>query len=80
MTCPEVKTITESMKYSLNAGGKRVRPIMCIAACEMFGGTEEMAMPTAVALGKHRGRERRAAGGERRAAGGGRREASRGCQ
>ena len=54
ITCPEVKTITESMKYSLNAGGKRVRPIMCIAACEMFGGTEEMAMPTAVALGKHR--------------------------
>eukprot|EP00620_Florenciella_sp_RCC1587_P012189 CAMPEP_0182571674 /NCGR_PEP_ID=MMETSP1324-20130603/14277_1 /TAXON_ID=236786 /ORGANISM="Florenciella sp., Strain RCC1587" /LENGTH=339 /DNA_ID=CAMNT_0024786353 /DNA_START=46 /DNA_END=1065 /DNA_ORIENTATION=+ len=50
VTCPEVKTITESMKYSLNAGGKRVRPIMCIAACEMFGGTEEMAMPTAVAL------------------------------
>merc|ERR1719487_1107260 len=38
------------MKYSLDAGGKRVRPIMCIAACEMFGGTEEMAMPTAVAL------------------------------
>ena len=62
VTCPEVKTITESMKYSLNAGGKRVRPIMCIAACEMFGGTEEMAMPTAVALGKHRVRERRAVG------------------
>ena len=41
------------MKYSLDAGGKRVRPIMCIAACEMFGGTEEMAMPTAVALGEY---------------------------
>ena len=38
------------MRYSLLAGGKRIRPIMCIAACEMFGGTEEMAMPTAVAI------------------------------
>jgi geranylgeranyl diphosphate synthase type II len=32
------------------AGGKRLRPIVCLAACEMFGGTEETAMPTAVAL------------------------------
>jgi len=32
------------------AGGKRIRPVLCLAACEMFGGTEEMAMPTAVAL------------------------------
>ena len=37
-------------RYSLLAGGKRVRPVMCIAACEMFGGTEAMAMPTAVAI------------------------------
>ena len=49
-TCPEVDLITDSMCYSLLAGGKRIRPIMCIAACEMFGGTEEMAMPTAVAI------------------------------
>jgi geranylgeranyl diphosphate synthase type II len=49
-TCPETETITESMRYSLMAGGKRIRPIMCIAACEMFGGTAEMAMPTAVAI------------------------------
>ena len=32
------------------AGGKRVRPVLCLAACEMFGGDEEVAMPTAVAL------------------------------
>mmetsp|Transcript_32515 Transcript_32515/g.73453 ORF Transcript_32515/g.73453 Transcript_32515/m.73453 type:complete len:340 (+) Transcript_32515:57-1076(+) len=49
-TCPETETITESMRYSLMAGGKRIRPIMCIAACEMFGGTQEMAMATAVAI------------------------------
>ncbi|KAH8057338.1 hypothetical protein JL722_6993 [Aureococcus anophagefferens] len=49
-TTPETKIIVESMRYSLLAGGKRVRPVMCIAACEMFGGTEAMAMPTAVAI------------------------------
>jgi len=38
------------MKYSLMAGGKRIRPILCLAACEMFGGNDEIAMPTAVAL------------------------------
>lgn len=42
--------ICESMSYSLMAGGKRIRPVLCIAACEMFGGTQEAAMPTAVAL------------------------------
>lgn len=36
------------MRYSLMAGGKRVRPILTIAACEMFGGSMEDAMPTAV--------------------------------
>merc|ERR1719316_831287 len=38
------------MRYSLLAGGKRVRPVMTIAACEMFGGSEATAMPTAVAI------------------------------
>ena len=38
------------MKYSLMAGGKRIRPILCMAACEMFNGDENIAMPTAVAL------------------------------
>lgn len=50
VTCPEVAKISEAMRYSLLAGGKRIRPIMCIAACEMAGGTMEAAMPTAVAL------------------------------
>ncbi|KAJ8602200.1 hypothetical protein CTAYLR_003609 [Chrysophaeum taylorii] len=47
---PETAKIIEAMRYSLLAGGKRVRPIMCVAACEMLGGTETMAMPTAVAV------------------------------
>jgi len=48
--CAETKKICESMLYSLMAGGKRIRPVLCLAACEMFGGTEAAAMPTAVAL------------------------------
>ena len=47
---PHVDKIIESMKYSLMAGGKRIRPILCLAACEMFGGSQEAAMPIAVAL------------------------------
>ena len=40
----------ESMRYSLLAGGKRIRPCLTIAACELMGGTMEIAMPTACAL------------------------------
>lgn len=42
--------IYEAMRYSLLAGGKRLRPILCLATCELTGGTLEMAMPTACAL------------------------------
>jgi geranylgeranyl diphosphate synthase, type II len=42
--------IYESMRYSLLAGGKRLRPILCLATCELMGGTLEMALPTACAL------------------------------
>lgn len=31
-------------------GGKRLRPILCLAACELAGGDAALAMPTAVAL------------------------------
>lgn len=44
------ETIYASMRYSLMAGGKRLRPILCLATCEMVGGSLEMAMPTACAL------------------------------
>ena len=47
---PQTEKICESMLYSLMAGGKRIRPVLCLAAAEMFGGTEEQSMPTAVAL------------------------------
>lgn len=42
--------IYEAMNYSLLAGGKRLRPILCLAGCELAGGTVEMAMPTACAV------------------------------
>jgi geranylgeranyl diphosphate synthase, type II len=42
--------IYEAMRYSLMAGGKRIRPILCLAACELFGGSQEMSLPTACAL------------------------------
>lgn len=48
VTYPEI--LYESMRYSLLAGGKRLRPILCLASCELCGGTLEMAMPTACAL------------------------------
>ena len=32
------------------AGGKRVRPVLCLAACELVGGSIEQAMPSAVAM------------------------------
>lgn len=44
------ETIYESMRYSLMAGGKRLRPILCLATCELVGGTVTQAMPTACAL------------------------------
>ncbi|MEM7064037.1 MAG: geranylgeranyl diphosphate synthase CrtE [Cyanobacteria bacterium P01_B01_bin.77] len=44
------ETIYESMRYSLMAGGKRLRPILCLATCELVGGTVAQAMPTACAL------------------------------
>merc|ERR1719498_2094031 len=49
-TTPETDIIIESMRYSLMAGGKRVRPMLCFAAIEMFGGSAETAAPAAVGL------------------------------
>ncbi|MBW4657384.1 MAG: polyprenyl synthetase family protein [Drouetiella hepatica Uher 2000/2452] len=48
VTYPE--KIYEAMRYSLMAGGKRLRPILCLATCELAGGTVDMAMPAACSL------------------------------
>jgi geranylgeranyl diphosphate synthase type II len=43
-------TLHKAMRYSLFAGGKRLRPILCLAAAEACGGTRAGAMPLACAL------------------------------
>jgi len=40
----------EAMRYSLMAGGKRLRPVLCLAAAEAVGGRIERAIPTACAI------------------------------
>ena len=42
--------LKEAMLYSLNAGGKRLRPVLLLAACDMAGGDLERALPYACAL------------------------------
>jgi geranylgeranyl diphosphate synthase, type II len=43
-------TIHQAMRYSLLAGGKRLRPILCLAAAETCGGKIDNAMPLACAV------------------------------
>lgn len=40
----------QPVHYTLMAGGKRVRPILCMAACEAVNGNSEAALPAACAL------------------------------
>ena len=42
--------LTEAMAYSLMAGGKRLRPVLLLASCDMAGGNLEEALPFACAL------------------------------
>ncbi len=46
----EAARLFEAMRYSLLAGGKRLRPILALAACEAVGGRPESAMGLACAL------------------------------
>lgn len=43
-------TVYEAMKYSLVAGGKRLRPVLLLAACEFAGGDVNRALPYACAI------------------------------
>ena len=40
----------EAMRYSLQAGGKRVRPVLLLASAEVHGVRDEAAVPAAVAV------------------------------
>jgi geranylgeranyl diphosphate synthase type II len=45
---PEI--IHEAMRYSIFAGGKRLRPVLVLAAAECCGAKPEVALPTAAAM------------------------------
>ncbi len=42
--------LTEAMKYSLTAGGKRIRPVLMLAFCDIFGYDKKKALPFAMAI------------------------------
>ena len=44
------KTLLDAMRYSLLAGGKRLRPVLCLAFCEAASGRAETALPAAQAI------------------------------
>lgn len=44
------KTMAQAMNYSLMAGGKRLRPMLILETCRMFGGEEKLAYPFMAAM------------------------------
>lgn len=47
---PEIGGLDASMRYALEGGGKRVRPVLCLATAEAAGAEPEAALPAAAAL------------------------------
>ena len=47
---PELGGLEEALRYSLESGGKRVRPVLCLAVAEANGAAVEEALPAATAL------------------------------
>ncbi len=47
---PIPERLREAMAYSLEAGGKRLRPVLLLAACDLMGGEPDEALPFACAL------------------------------
>ena len=46
----EAPGLAEAMRYSLQAGGKRIRPVLCMLSAESLGASAEAALPCALAL------------------------------
>jgi geranylgeranyl diphosphate synthase type II len=44
------RRLYEAMRYSLTAPGKRIRPVLLLAACEAVGGDPQIALPAAAAV------------------------------
>src|SRR5215213_11222297 len=47
---PELGGLEESMRHALAGGGKRVRPVLCLATAEAAGAEPDAALPAAAAL------------------------------
>src|SRR5213596_1154068 len=47
---PELHGQADSVRYSILVGGKRVRPVICLATVEAAGGDPEAGLPAAAAL------------------------------
>jgi geranylgeranyl diphosphate synthase type II len=47
---PELGGLEEVLRYSLESGGKRVRPVLCLAVAEANGASVDDALPAAAAL------------------------------
>ena len=47
---PELGTLEEALRYPLEAGGKRVRPVISLAVGEAAGATAEHVLPAAAAV------------------------------
>ena len=47
---PELGGLEESIRYALAGGGKRIRPVLCLATAEAAGAEPEAALPAAAAL------------------------------
>jgi len=49
-SAPGTSKVRRAMAYSLFAGGKRIRPVLCLLACKAVGGRIQAALPAACAL------------------------------
>lgn len=47
---PDYARLYEAMRYSLLAGGKRIRPVLVLAFCRALGGDVQAALPLAAAI------------------------------
>jgi geranylgeranyl diphosphate synthase, type II len=47
---PELGGLQEAVRYALAGGGKRIRPVLCLATAEAAGGDPQDALPAAAAI------------------------------
>src|SRR5687767_11251173 len=47
---PDLGSLADVVRYPLEAGGKRIRPVLCLAVAESAGGSVDEALPAAAAL------------------------------